>query len=96
MNLKPPPITSQFVYESSLFFHRESDSRYTIQHLKHQNACYKTLKRGFRVLYTDRLNAHLITMQSKDLHENFNIEPDNKECILKYCLIGFYFENWIT
>lgn len=35
-------------------------------------------------------------MQSKDLHENFNIEPDNKECILKYCLIGFYFENWIS
>lgn len=58
--------------------------------------CAKTFKTGFHVLYINRLNGNLSIIQSKGSYRNLNIEPANKECLLKYYLIRLGFENWIT
>lgn len=57
--------------------------------------CAKTFKTGFHVLYINRLNANLFIIQSKGPYRNLNIEPANNECLLKYYLIRFGFENRI-
>lgn len=44
----------------------------------------------------NRLNGYLFTTQSKGSYKNLITELDNEKCILKYCLIGLGFENWMT